>query len=187
LTQRSAVQPDDPSATPDLDVPEVDGTTRERRSAPGSDYWHDVGQPDPYLLQNSWSYAAKTSILNQLDKYGPPLHYGKIDASDFNYPNDFHLFNTPGRTQNLLLQSGFYELDGPLRVSFDPTGDLVGPLPDRPDTFTKIILSNGVFRISTVQKNRIFKMQDPNTGVIFIVNCLDQPTFASCDNLKKIR
>jgi hypothetical protein len=39
-------------------------------------------------------------------------------------------------------------------------------------------------RISTVQKNNIFKMQDPNTGVIFVVNCLDQPTFASCANLK---
>lgn len=159
---------------------------RERRSAPGSDYWHDVGQPDPFLLQNNWAYAAKTSIVNQLDQFGMPLHYGKIDSSDFNYPGDFNLFNSPGRTQNLLLQAGFYALNGPLRVSLDPTGDLVGPLPNAPTTFTTLILSEGVFRISTVQKNNIFKMQDPKTGVIFIVNCLAQPTFGTCSNLRKM-
>lgn len=42
--------------------------------------------------------------------YGPPLHMGKISSSDFNYPNDFHLFNTPGRKQELLMQAGFYML-----------------------------------------------------------------------------
>jgi hypothetical protein len=38
--------------------------------------------------------------------------------------------------------------------------------------------------MSTVQKNNIFKIQDPNTGVVFLVNCLRQSGFASCNNLK---
>jgi len=50
------------------------------------------------------------SMQDQFDRYGPTLHMGKISSSDFNYPDDFHLFTTPGRNQDLLIQSGFYLL-----------------------------------------------------------------------------
>lgn len=159
--------------------------SRQRRGAP--DYWHDLGRPSSGLLANNMGLMAVQSIQDQLDMYGPPLHMGKISSSDFNYPNDFHLFNTPGRKQELLMQAGFYMLTGPLTVYVDPVGDLVGPLSDMPDTFTSLILSEGVFRMSTVQKNNIFKIQDPNTGVVFIVNCLRQSGFSSCNNLKKMQ
>jgi len=159
---------------------------RDKRSLGTSDYWSSLGEENYVLNRVDMGYAAKHQVLDALDKYGPPLHVGSIKASDFNYPKDFHLFNTQGyQEQKAGKRPDVYSLVGPLDVNLDPTNNLIGPVFTSQDVFRKMVIQSGTFQLNRFQKNGIMKIQDLNSGTVYIVDCNNQ-TVGNCRNLVKI-
>ena len=69
---------------------------------------------------------------------------GTINGADFNFPDDFHAFEQNSFEPQEIRDNIVYELIGPIEVT--PVGSLTGPIPNAPDAFTTLVITQGNFR-----------------------------------------